>query len=130
MVDNGHPILSSPTDIDGRPRDARPDVGAYEFIPTLLLYGSPADRAIHLNWTINSTLPPTSTWRIAYYSQTVPITINNIISPTRAYSLTSLTNYVWYTITLNAMLDTTPLYTDTIKLIPTDRFVYLPLVLK
>jgi hypothetical protein len=107
-----------------------PDVGAYEFTPELVLHGSPADRAIHLNWTIDSTLPPTSTWRIVYYTQAVPITINNILSPTRAYSLTSLTNYVWYTVTLNAMLDTTPLYTDTIKLMPTDRLVYLPAVMK
>jgi hypothetical protein len=128
IVDSGHPTLSSPIDIDGRLRDARPDVGAYEFIPTLRLYGMPADRAIHLNWTINTTLPTTSTWRIAYYSQTAPITINNIVSPTRAYTLTDLTNYAWYTLTLNAMLDITPLYTDTIKLMPTDRLVYLPMI--
>jgi hypothetical protein len=83
-----------------------------------------------LNWTIDSSLLPTSTWRISYYSQTVPITINNILSPTRAYDLNDLTNYAWYTVTLNAMLDTTPLYTDTINLMPTDRFVYLPLVTK
>jgi hypothetical protein len=107
-----------------------PDIGAYEFTPELVLYGTPADRAIHLNWTIDSSLPSTSTWRISYYSQTVPITINNIVSPTRAYELNNLTNYVWYTTTLNAMLDTTPLYTDTIKLMPTDRLVYLPLILK
>ncbi len=130
MVDNGHPTLSSPGDIDGHPRDARPDVGAYEFIPTLRLSGSPANRAIHLNWIIDSPLPPTSTWRIAYYSQTMPITINDIFSSTRVYDLNDLTNYVWYTITLNTMLDATPLYTDTIKLMPTDRLVYLPLILK
>jgi hypothetical protein len=55
----------------------------------------------------------------------VPITINSIVSPTRAYSLTNLTNYAWYTVTLNAMLDSTPLLTDSIVLIPTDRLVYL-----
>ncbi|HSD83856.1 MAG TPA: right-handed parallel beta-helix repeat-containing protein, partial [Anaerolineae bacterium] len=107
-----------------------PDVGAYEFTPELVLYGSPTDRTIHLNWTIDGTLPPTSMWQISYYSQTVPITINDIVSPTRAYDLTDLTNYAWYTITLNAMLDTAPLYTDTIKLMPTDRFVYLPIMVK
>ncbi|MBI5564140.1 MAG: right-handed parallel beta-helix repeat-containing protein, partial [Chloroflexi bacterium] len=105
-----------------------PDVGAYEFTPELMLYGSPADRAIHLTWTIDSALPPTSTWRIAYYSQTVPITITNILSPTRAYELNGLTNYAWYTVTLNALLDATPLYTDTLKLMPTDRLLYLPIV--
>ncbi|CAG0927106.1 hypothetical protein TFLX_00354 [Thermoflexales bacterium] len=107
-----------------------PDVGAYEFTPELVLYGSPADRTLHLNWTIDSTLPPTSTWRIAYYSQTVPSALNDIVSPTRAYTLTGLTNYAWYTVTLNAMLNMTPLYTATLKLMPTDRLVYLPIVLR
>ncbi len=98
--------------------------------PGLQLRGTPDDWAIHLAWTISGTLPVTSTWQISYYSQTVPITINNIVSPTRAYDLNGLTNYAWYTITLNAMLDTTPLYTDTLKLMPTDRLVYLPLIRK
>ncbi len=31
MVDNGHPSLSSPTEIGGFPRDSSPDVGAYEW---------------------------------------------------------------------------------------------------
>jgi hypothetical protein len=98
----------------------------------LALQGTPADSRIHLAWTINTILPTTSTWQIDYQSQTgsayLPIT--GIVSPTRAYTLTSLTNYVWYTVTLNAMLDATPFLTDTIKLMPTDRFVYLPLVLR
>ncbi|MFN8598731.1 MAG: right-handed parallel beta-helix repeat-containing protein [Anaerolineae bacterium] len=107
---------------------ARPDIGAYEFLPSLTLSGAPADRAVRLAWTVNTTLPPTSTWRISYYSQTLPITISSIVSPTRSYSLTNLTNYAWYTITLNAMLNSTPFLTDTIELMPTDRFVYLPIV--
>lgn len=113
-----------------RPIGAAIDPGAYEFVPRLTLNGAPGNRVIHLNWTVNTTLPVTSTWRISYYSQTVPITINNLISPTRAYELNDLTSYVWYTVTLNAMLSTTPLYTDTIKLMPTDRLVYLPSVMK
>jgi hypothetical protein len=96
----------------------------------LQLYGSPGNHRLNLTWNLSDVLPPTSTWRIAYYSQTVPITINSIVSPARAYDLNGLTNYAWYTITLNAMLDATPLYTDTIKLMPTDRLVYLPLILK
>jgi hypothetical protein len=109
---------------------ARPDVGAYEFSPSLTLSGTPGDRVIHLTWAVNTTLPPASTWRISYYSQTVPIAIDNIVSSTRAYTLNGLTNYAWYTVTLSARLDTTPLYTDSIKLMPTDRFVYLPVMLK
>jgi hypothetical protein len=114
-------------DILGHPRSV-PDLGALEFIPTLILHGAPRSHGLDLNWTVSAILPPTSTWRLSYYSQTVPIAINNIISPMRAYELNSLTNYVWYTVTLNAMLDTTPFLTDTIRLMPTDRFVYLPLI--
>jgi hypothetical protein len=98
--------------------------------PDLDLAGSPSDKTIRLNWTLYGTPPVTSTWRISYYSQTVPIMIDNLISPTRAYTLTDLTNYAWYTITLNAVLDNTPFLTDTLKLMPTDRLVYLPVIRK
>jgi hypothetical protein len=98
----------------------------------LELQARPGNQRIDLNWSVNVTLPVTSTWRIDYGSQTgtayLPIT--DIISPTRAYMLTGLTNYVWYTVTLNAMLDSTPFLTDTVHAMPTDRFVYLPLVLR
>ena len=131
-IDKGTALIDVTTDLEGHPRPSgsAPDIGAYEFAPSLKLVGAPASHAIHLNWTVNTTLPPTSTWRISYYSQTVPSTIDNIVSSTRVYTLNGLTNYAWYTVTLNALLDTTPLYTDTIKLMPTDRFVYLPLILK
>lgn len=98
--------------------------------PGLLLHGAPGDHTIRLTWTLSGTLPMTSTWHIAYYSQTVPITISNLISSTRAYTLTGLTNYVWHTITLNALLDGTSFLTDTLKLMPTDRLVYLPIIMK
>jgi hypothetical protein len=98
----------------------------------LALSGTPADRAIHLTWTVTGALPPTSTWQINYQSQTgtlyTPIT--GIISPTRVYTLTGLTNYVWYTVTLNGMLGSAAFLTDTVRVMPTDIFVYLPLVLK
>jgi hypothetical protein len=125
--DFGLDVMGAP-----RPQGSRPDIGAYEFTPGLELHGTPASQAIHLSWSVNVTLPATSTWQIDYQSQTgtayLPIT--GIISPTRAYTLTGLTNYVWYTVTLNAMLDPTPFLTDTVRVMPTDRFVYLPLVLR
>lgn len=98
----------------------------------LVLHATPADRAIQLNWAVYTTLPPTSTWRIGYYSQAVSslVTITGILSPTRAYTLTGLTNYVWYTVTLNAMLGSTPFLSDTVRVMPTDRFVYLPAVMR
>jgi hypothetical protein len=115
-----------------RPVGATTDIGAYEFVTTLVLHGIPADQAVHLNWTVNTTLPATSTWRIGYQSGsgTLYTPITGIISPTRAYTLTGLTNYVWYTVTLNAMLDSAPFLTDTVRVMPTDLFVYLPLAIK
>jgi len=85
-----------------------------------------------LSWTVNTTLPVTSTWRLAYDGPTgdQPSPISDIISPTRAYTLTGLTNYTWYTVTLNGMLGSTPFLTDTVRVMPTDIFVYLPLVLR
>ncbi|HSD84489.1 MAG TPA: LamG-like jellyroll fold domain-containing protein [Anaerolineae bacterium] len=108
---------------------ARNAVHIYKIpLSALELQGTPGNHRIDLNWFVNVTLPITSTWRIAYYSQTVPITIDNILSPTRAYPLTGLTNYAWYTVTLNAMLENSPLLTDTVRAMPTDIFVHLPLV--
>jgi chitodextrinase len=98
----------------------------------LELRSAPGDRTIHLSWTVNTTLPVTSTWQIDYHSQTgtlyTPIT--GVISPTCAYTLTGLANYVWYTVTLSAMLDSTAFLSDTVRAMPTDIFVYLPLVLR
>lgn len=99
----------------------------------LVLHGTSADRTIRLNWEVRTILPPASVWQISYDVQTTavtPITVTGILSPTRAYTLTPLTNYAWYTITLNAMLNDTPILTDTVRLMPTNRLIYLPLVLR
>jgi hypothetical protein len=97
-----------------------------------VLHGTPADRAIHLSWTVNTALPATSTWPIDYRSQTgtlyTPVT--DIISATRVYTLTGLANYTWYTVTLSAMVGSTPFLSDTVQAMPTDTFVYLPMVLR
>jgi len=96
------------------------------------LTGTPGNSKIYLNWSVNTTLLPTSTWRIGYYSQTVASTIvatDSLTNTVRAYTLTGLTNYAWYTVTLNAMLDSTSILTDTARVMPTDRLVYLPLIL-
>ncbi len=113
-------------------RGYAPDIGAFEFSPLLTLRASPANQSIHLSWTVNSTLPLTSTWKISYTGPpgNQPSPVTGIISPTRAYTLTGLTNYTRYTITLNALLNNAPLLTDTATAMPTDIFVYLPLVIK
>jgi hypothetical protein len=43
--------------------------------------------------------------------------------------LAGLSNGNWYTATLNAMVGSTPVLTDTVRVMPVDKSVYLPLVL-
>jgi hypothetical protein len=118
--------------INGGYGGAAPDPGAFEFTPALTLRGAAGDQTIRLTWTVNTTLPATSTWQIAYTGGPgiPPSPIAGVISPTRAYTLTGLTNYTWYTITLNAMLDSTPIMTDTAMVMPTDRLIFLPVILQ
>jgi hypothetical protein len=98
----------------------------------LELRGTAGDRAIFLAWTVHVTLPLSTTWQISYEGpagdEASPI--SGIVSPTRAYTLTGLTNYAWYTVTLDAMVDTTSYLSDTVGVRPTDIVLYLPLVLK
>ena len=100
--------------------------------PRLALHGTPANEAIHLRWDVNTTLPTTSSWHIDYYSQTITSVLSHtgIVSTTRAYTLTGLSNGNLYTVTLNAMLGSSAFLTDTARVMPTDTFVYLPLVLR
>ena len=111
---------------------AAPDLGAYEFDPQLELHGAPGDQAIYLNWTVNVTLPATTTWTIAYDGPAgvPPSPIIGLAEPTRAYTLTSLTNYESYTVTLQAMADATPILTDVVRVMPTDQLLFMPLVVR
>jgi hypothetical protein len=115
-----------------RPQLSGWDIGAYELVPDLSLHGVPGDQAIYLDWIVDVALPAASNWRIAYDGptgdQSSPIT--SIPSSTHAYTLTGLTNYQIYTVTLSAMLDTTAFLSDTVKVMPTAIFVYLPVVMK
>lgn len=133
-VDAANPAYAPSEDILGtpRPQGSAPDFGAVEFTPALSLSGQANDQTIRLTWTVDTTLPATSTWRIAYAGPTgdQPSPITGLASPSRAYTLTGLTNYTPYAITLNAMVGASPTLTDSITLTPTDIFVYLPVVLK
>jgi hypothetical protein len=109
---------------------AAPDIGALELTPSLILHGAPADETIHLTWSVNTTVPVTTSWHIAYYTTASNVlTATDPTSTTRAYTLAGLTNYAWYTVTLSAMLDTTVFLSDTMTVMPTDIAVYLPLAL-
>ena len=106
----------------------------FEGLPCLLvnaltLTGRPADRAISLKWEVNATLPLTTTWTINYVGlpgdQPSPIT--GIPADTRLFTLTGLTNYTWYTITLAT---DPPWLSNTVTTMPTDHFIYLPAIWK
>ncbi len=97
----------------------------------LVLYAQGGSRRIDLSWDVNATLPADVTWTIAYESPgSAFLPVTGIVSPTRAYSLTGLTNYVLYTVTLSAMVDDQVLMSATVTAMPTDRSVYLPLILR
>jgi hypothetical protein len=54
--------------------------------------------------------------------------VTDLPAPTRAYTLTGLTNYVPYTITLNAVRGSTPILTGTVAIMPTDLQVFMPVI--
>ena len=117
---------------DGQEQAILDEIAAAAPPPALRLAGAPGDREIYLQWALGGTIPLTSTWRVSYSGppgdQTSPIT--GLPYPTRAYTLTGLTNGETYTVTLNAMAGPAALLTDTLKVMPVDRFGYLPLVNK
>jgi hypothetical protein len=117
-------------DIQGisRPQGAGYDIGAYEFAPALYLSGSTGNQSIHLSWSVNQDLPITTTWQIDYSGPPgdQPPPISDIPSTSRTYTMTGLTNYAWYSVTLQAMLVETPILSDTITLMPTDHALLLP----
>ena len=110
-----------------RPQMAAWDIGPYEAIPELELVGVAANTAIHLNWSVNITLPVTTTWTVDYSGppgdQIPPIT--GLPGEARSYTLTGLANYAWYTVTLTT---DPPMLSDAVTVMPTDIFLFLPLV--
>jgi hypothetical protein len=121
-------------DKDGvtRPFGSSYDIGAYEFIPTLRLSGTPSNHTIQLNWEIDTRLPPTATWLIDYEGPVgnQPSPITGLAAATDSYALTGLENSTLYMVTLKAMVGDTAVYTDTLTAMPTDLFIYLPLIQK
>jgi hypothetical protein len=96
------------------------------------LSGYPGSQTIYLAWQVGASLPVTSTWTIRYDGPPgdQPSPISGLPEATRAYTLTGLTNYTSYKISLKAMLGSTPILTGTLTLMPSDISVLLPVVIK
>ena len=96
----------------------------------LSLSAAPTDQSIDLSWEVVGALPPGASWEISYDGPTgdQPSPITGIPADDRGYSLTGLTNDVSYTVTLDAMLDGSPILTDTQTVTPTANPVFLPLI--
>jgi hypothetical protein len=128
---NGQTISLSSTNNGGVHLQSS-DQGTALIIPAtgVALNGMPGDQAIRLSWTVTGTLPVTATWTIDYQGplgdQIPPIP--GIPGESDTYTLTGLTNYEWYAITLSAMLDGVAVFSDTVAVLPTDILIYMPLV--
>ncbi len=128
-------------DLAGQPRSVgnAPDIGAYEAQGSALsLWGYPGNQEVYLTWhffnpalasfSISYTLIPKSTMSLMPPS----VHITHLLTSTRAYTLTDLTNYVWYRIMVEAWdtQDTRLQQSNVVLVMPTDIYVYLPTVLR
>lgn len=131
-IDLGTALAQVTQDLEGTPRPsgAGYDAGAYEFAPALALAALPGDRSIRLAWSPSSEPPAGSEWEIIYSGPPgdQPSPVQNLALSQREYTLTGLTNYVPYTLTVKAVLEGETLMSATQQAMPTDRRLYLTAV--
>jgi hypothetical protein len=121
-------------DLDGQPRPVggAPDMGAYERQQLLRLSAWPGDERVYLAWRVAMNDPLLSSFAISYTDGSDGgSTISGLPTTTLAFTLTGLTNYVWYTVVVEgwdvgeeALMRSNPAVA-----MPTDHFVYLPVVM-
>jgi murein DD-endopeptidase MepM/ murein hydrolase activator NlpD len=99
---------------------------------TVALRGQPADGAIRLDWEALGAVPSAAAWEITYEGPPGDLAspVSGLASSKRSLTLTGLTNYARYTVTVRSMVDAVPAVSDTVRLMPTDRLAYLPLILQ
>ena len=92
------------------------------------VWAAPDAAALHPTWKVTATLPVSATWRLSYAGPAGdrPSPISGIPIEDRGYSLTGLTNGAPYTLTLNAMLDGSPLITDVVTAQPQASPTFAP----
>ena len=131
-IDLGTALAEVTQDLEGNPRPsgAGTDAGAYEFTPALVLHALPGDRSIRLVWSTSSAPPTGSEWEIVYSGPTgdQASPIQHLPLAARDYTLTGLTNYVPYMLTVKAMLAGDTLMSATQQAMPTDRRLFIPTV--
>lgn len=116
-------------DILGRLRGASPDLGAFE--RQWPLSGSSGQTTIWLSWG-DPQEPGAASLAISYTTGTTALSVTGLPTVTRAYTLTGLTAYSLYTVTLTARSagDAILAESNALVLLTTDLRRYLPFVSK
>ncbi len=116
-------------DILGRPRSATPDLGAHEYQPSLS--GHSGLTTIWLTWP-DPREPGAASLAITYTTGATSTLVGGIPTSTRAYTLSGLSSYAFYTVTLTARSASNTILVESspVVLLTTNLHVYLPLMLK
>jgi hypothetical protein len=140
-IDAGDPAaaVGIAFDLDGRPRrvGSAPDMGAYEVQALLALSARPGDGRIRLDWDLTVEDPALVSFAISYTAAVqgsavlTPVLITGLPTVTRAFTLSDLINYAWYTVVVEARdgEEQVLVRSNVVRVMPTDRYVYLPLLL-
>jgi hypothetical protein len=128
-IGEADPAFAPADDILGRSRGAAPDLGAFE--RTWSLAGSSGATSIWLTWG-DPQEPGAASLAITYTTGTTSLAVGGIPTTTRAYTLTGLSSYTLYTVTLTARNAGNAILAETnpIVLLTTNLHTYLPIILK
>jgi hypothetical protein len=122
-------------DLDGQPRPVGqgPDMGAYEQQRRIELSARPGDARIYLVWQVTAVDPALNSYAISYTQGAHGGGwIMGLPTPTLAFTLTHLTNYVWYTVAVEGWdgSDGVLMRSNLAVVMPTDRTIYVPVILR